>query len=614
MPAARKTDLRTEDGLRMPPPRGKLDEALAKKNGKLQLQIVAPESPRPAEMLEGVAVSGADDLTADDAALHELLVSRAYEDDRFMSDGMHSLEMAQAMRYLGGRTERSDVRQSLNRLKRTTVSYGGVTKDGRRYEDVALIESWIEIGPGFDTIRYRLPEPLRELMRRQPSYGYVELAALPKMRSKFSSRLYRKLALATSRRKWEAGGDNTVIVSGTPDEIADWIGFPREKDGRVHVGKLRKRFLSRVEADLADVRAFTFKVDLDEPGGRGNPLVGVKFVLRLNPRSRHMTASTFNPANAAGFRRVGGKDLPGLRVESRTWRRAAREFGRTLGLTHQGFHELWQVALQEMLSEEAVTDGYATREYRGERLRAAIESRGADAAAWGFVCEEADSPDLAVARGIVRKEIAAEQARMERIGWGKKKDKPAPAFLSQEEAAPSAPAAKPVPQKATLEDCREVVLTLDRVFGNADARALADALKARFWTGTRKVMMTVRCLSGDRTAGYFAASAADMETVAREFRRYLDGDIEYVAVTGREDEPRPAVPARVAPAVPAGPVVLVDTPGYRRTVYPALKPAGAPAAPKAPAPEPGRTVVDDPFDYLDAQPLDARDVLDDCPF
>lgn len=58
-----------------------------------------------------------------------------------MSEETHSLEMSEAIRYLGNRVERSDIRSSLARLKRTTVSYGRSSE--RRFEDVQLLEGWI---------------------------------------------------------------------------------------------------------------------------------------------------------------------------------------------------------------------------------------------------------------------------------------------------------------------------------------------------------------------------------------------------------------------------------------------------------------------------------------
>lgn len=155
--------------------------------------------------------------------------------------------------------------------------------------------------------RYRLPEPLRVLKRNQPSYAYIELAALPKMRSKFSSRLHKKFALAAKEQPWVPGDNNTLTLSATPDEIADWIGFPKASDGKVHVGKLRDRFLNKIEADFADVRAFRLEVVPQEPGGQGNPLVAVDFVLHMAPPSRHTVPMLFKPSEDVV--RIGHKDI-----------------------------------------------------------------------------------------------------------------------------------------------------------------------------------------------------------------------------------------------------------------------------------------------------------------
>ena len=266
---------RGERELFRPAPRGDVSRALAPPKARRResdlktgrLEVIAPESPRPSEMLEGVAVTSRDELTAGDAALHELLVSKAYADDRPLTGEAHWISMPEAIRYLGERVERSDVRQSLNRLKRTTVSYG--LAGGRRFEDVQLLQGWIEVDGDRDTIYFSLPEPLRELMRRQPTYAYVELAALPAMKSKFSARLYRRLALAASKEKWVPGRENAVELYATVDELADWIGWPRAKDGSVHSGKLRDRFLKRIGDDFAAVRAFRLEREEDRAAKGG---------------------------------------------------------------------------------------------------------------------------------------------------------------------------------------------------------------------------------------------------------------------------------------------------------------------------------------------------------
>nr|WP_281407251.1 RepB family plasmid replication initiator protein [Mesorhizobium sp. M8A.F.Ca.ET.207.01.1.1] len=480
-------------------------------------------------MLEGVVVIGLDDLTADDESLHQMLISRAYDEDSLMSAEPHSFDMSEAVRCLGSRVERSDIRLSLARLKRTTVSYGRSSE--RRFEDVQLLEGWIEVAPGSDIIRYRLPEPLRVLMRNQREYAYIELAALPKMRSKFSSRLYKQLALRAAKQKWVPGDDNTITVSGTPDEVAEWIGFPKEANGKVHVGKLRARFLDKVESDFADVRAFRLEYVPHEPGGRGNPLARVEFVLHLAPPPRHSVPMFFKPSDSTV--RVGNKDIIGYRVESRTWRRAATKFGRRLVMTNRGIADFWLIALNEAISGVALSDGYHTRKFRGSRLLDAIRSRDADYAAWGFVSEEADVPDLAAKQGqpgYTAIEREADEARQQRIGFGKRK-RQAPAFINDqsEDVARSAAATS----ITTFADCREIVFTVDPALTaiNVDALVGSHIQKLRF-TGSRSVMLTLRFMEAGRCdtweLGKFPVSEADLEGILKSFGRHFDGIEEYL--------------------------------------------------------------------------------------
>lgn len=517
---ARPVPPRTPGGLFRPRPRGDLAKALSSRRA---MEVVAPESPRPSEMMEGVTVNGEDVLTADDAALHELLISHAYAEDCSMPEAMHEIEMSAAIRYLGGRVERSDVRRSLERLKNTAVSFG--TPETRRYEDVRLLEGYVEVGPERDVIHYRLPEPLRVLMSEQRAYAYVELAAFPKMRSKFSSRLYRVLALRAKGQPWTPGGENVVTVTATPDEIARWVGFPVSQDGRVHSGKLKERLLNKLEDDFAAVRAFRLEFQL-EHGGRGNALRKVTFRLHLSPPERHTVPMFFNPKQ--DIARIGGTDAPEYRVESRTWRRAFKSYGKMFGMTARAIADMWHVALHEALSGVALTDGYHTRRYRGRRLLDAISARGADYAAWGLACEEADAPDLVLKSremGWIALVGEADEARLARSGKKPAEKPAAPAFIVDDEVEKAVPAKA---EQVTFEGCREVILTVDRAMTVHDVESIiAPAVKSWTYTGTRVVTVTLRYWVGgayDRwTVGAFLMSEADLDGLQRQLYRYLDG-------------------------------------------------------------------------------------------
>ncbi|MFD2054203.1 replication initiation protein [Mesorhizobium calcicola] len=522
-PVGHRVSKRTAEGLFRPETRGDLDQAFSSKG---KLQIVAPESPRPSEMLEGVTVGGRDELTADDHHLHEYLISRAYADNMPMTEETHSLDMTDAIRFLGSRVERSDIRASLARLKRTTVSYGQSSE--RRFEDVQLLEGWVEIAPGSDVIRYRLPEPLRVLMRDQRQYAYVELAALPRMRSKFSTRLYKMFALKAKDRPWVPGEDNVITVSGTPDEVADWIGFPKEADGRVHGGKLRARFLEKAIEDFADVRAFRMEMDLKQ-GGRGNAIQAVTFTLHLSPPSRHTVPMFFKPSDDKV--RVGNKDVPHLRVESRTWRRAATKFSHALGMTNRGFADMWQIAVNEANTGVALSDGYHSRKFRGRKLLDAIQSRGADYAAWGFVTEEADAPDIGAKRmtggyGALEKE--ADEARQARVGFGKRRRGKAPAFIVDEGELDHVPAAQ-----VSFSEAKEIIFDVDPALTSLDIEPLVGLpIQRRVFTGDRKIALTLRFLDRGQPdvwkLGRFPVSEADLDGILKSLGRFFDGPEEYV--------------------------------------------------------------------------------------
>ena len=198
-------------------------------------------------------------------------------------------------------------------------------------------------------------------------------------------------------------------------------------------------------------------------------------------------------------------------------------------LQPRGCAELWKVALQEALDGSPLTDGYHSRAFRGERLLAAVDSRGADYAAWSFLADEAASPDLA-ALGIseaVRAHAAADEARKERIGW----TSPPPEALEEPAAAP-APRPEPAPAapEPDFETCSRIVLTVDPALNAVDVEWLGDRIarmKGEF-TGTRSVSLVLRWARGqtfDRWGvGRFELSEDDLDAIRTKFRDELDAD------------------------------------------------------------------------------------------
>ena len=393
-----------------PATRGNILEAVSTRS----LTKIAPESPRPLEMLDAVEITSADILTADDAALHELLISAAYEADKGMSSDFTSIPVTTALKFLGDHARRDALKISMRRLMSTTVSYG--TKKTRRFENVPLLFSWLESTEKEDVIRYSLPEPIRILMREMPAYAYLELAPISQMKSKYSVRLYRVLAAAAAREKWVPGGENKVIVSATLEDLFSWTGFALDKDGAMSFGKFRQRVLADLDKELSTVRRFGLRVEEIRKEGRGRPLERVDFHLNLRAPSHHLTRATFEPGEH-NERGVGGVDTPEYRVNSHIWIKAQNSFWNVQKRQHDVYFKAWQVAIQEAIDEAPVSPGYTQRQYRGHRLLKAIADLGTDEAAFKFCAEEVANPDIleADAPALTLDETEAIEARKSRI-------------------------------------------------------------------------------------------------------------------------------------------------------------------------------------------------------
>lgn len=383
-----------------PATRGDLRKALSTRGG---LAAIAPQSPRPVELLT-TALGIGDTLTHDDLKIYQLLLSLAYADDESMPEGFTSVDMGQVIKFLDSRTRREEVRRAIGRLKRTEVSF---RVRNRLYEGVSLIHGWHAVEGSADTIHFELPAPLRELMAAQSRYAYLELAALPPMRSKYSLAIYQQLAALTSEHRWKPGGSNRFVVTHTPESLAKDIGFPVGPDGKVHGGKLKAQVLDRIVRSFDDggnplptdfdaVRNFSVDVTLEhDTGRRGRPLTGITFSVTLAvPDHRHDRWIDHRAPRRPGEPRLGARDAKKYLVKTSMWRRAARAYGGVLHIGPREMHELWLIALQEALDGENLTRDVYKRQHRRGRLLDTIDRRGADQACWDFLSEEADNPDL----------------------------------------------------------------------------------------------------------------------------------------------------------------------------------------------------------------------------
>lgn len=378
----------------VPQPRGDLAKSLAEKT----VADIAPESPRPAPLLDSVKIFGEDNLTANDVALHELLLSHAYEIETGLRKAgkplpeTHTIPVSWMLRYLGPTARRDALNASLRRLAETTITFGSKNS---LCENVPLLVTWTATDAESSVIAFSFPPPIRDVMRTKQRYAYLELVPLAQMKSRYSVRLYKRLALEASRHKWSPAGDNQVHLSGTPAEVAEWAGFQPESS-IVTTSKLRDRVLKFVETDFAALRAFSVSFREIYGTGRGRPIERFEFRLHLKAPSHRLVSARFERGEHKR-KSVGGMDAPEYQVNSYIWQKAQSQLGKAVPekfTSHYYFFQAWLLALEEALSGDAWSPAYERRSYRGQHLLTAIEKLGANEAAWQFCCEEAADPDF----------------------------------------------------------------------------------------------------------------------------------------------------------------------------------------------------------------------------
>jgi hypothetical protein len=410
-----------------PNTRGDISAATANTSA---LQYVAPESPRPTEMLSGVRIDGT--LTHRDLALHDLLVSKAYETDKAMPDQGYSIPLSDVLHFLGQDARKEHVLHSLKKMKNCILSF---TAGSRQFEGVQMLVSWQEVDKEKNAlIGYEFPAPIRTLMQHMPQYGYIELAAIgqSRMTSKYSHAFYKWLVSELIGKKWNASDNNRHVVEISPDNLAEIIDFPSVA-GSVPFSKLNQRVLSHLYSDLKAVERFELvnvKFDGLMSPRRGRAVEKLSFHIRMREPSHHtiratdvhlkfdkdVRTGTFKPNG----NRVGGADADEYRVNSVVFMRAVKMFGKELVINHLTAHWSWQVVLQEALDGDGLTDGYHSRECRGKRLLDLIKTRGADHACVSFFAEEARlGADIVGSRHVAQRLPKAEKARIKRFKDGK---------------------------------------------------------------------------------------------------------------------------------------------------------------------------------------------------
>jgi len=245
-----------------------------------------PQVEKPRILVETAAVVGADELTAQDIACHEYLMACARKDG--IDKPKHQIRMRQLCDYLNvSKPER--VWSSLERLMRTLVRYHIIDpKTSRRVckpmiDGLAMSTNRLT---GKTVIDYSIPAVIREAILQSRSYTWLDINVFPKFRSKYTARLYPKLALM-------AGYDYRVRKPWKPTlpELASFIGYSQD-DGEIHFTAFT-RVLDKALSEIAD-HVDRFEVTCVKPkrgSGRGRPVPeGATFYFQTTDATKSLWA------------------------------------------------------------------------------------------------------------------------------------------------------------------------------------------------------------------------------------------------------------------------------------------------------------------------------------
>lgn len=237
-----------------------------------------PQIARERIMIDTVSIVGPDKLTAQDIAVHEYLLACARKAD--ISLPMHRIRLAQLADYLGV-TQYARVWSSLIRLGRTKFRYHIIDPTNKKRVCQAPIESVSRSTKRLTKntiIEYSIPGVIREAILQSRSYTWLDINAFAKFKSKYTGRLYPKLALM-------AGYDFRLRNDWTPTiaELAAFIGYA-PKGKAVHVASFMKvidKALAEIEEHVLGFSVICVKPKRGTGRGRGIP-ADAKFVFNTS--------------------------------------------------------------------------------------------------------------------------------------------------------------------------------------------------------------------------------------------------------------------------------------------------------------------------------------------
>jgi hypothetical protein len=272
-------------------PEVRADDLAAALADPAELARQDPTSPSPSVMAERMRIEGGD-LTARDHAAFEAMMAVARE--RRFADDEYVLSGRVLQTYLGVSDWR-DVEATLERLIEVRVRFDVRRKAYREWGVLPLVLPSSREGAAGREVVYSFPSQLRRLFESE-LVTYLELAALPRFKSKYTARLYARLARragfsADKRRPW----------SIAPERLAEDLGWNYKG-----YGPFKLRVLDKSVAEINQhVRRFGVTLR-EETAARGKVTAIVFETFERERRADEQQVEIF--ASARALDALGGAD------------------------------------------------------------------------------------------------------------------------------------------------------------------------------------------------------------------------------------------------------------------------------------------------------------------
>jgi len=279
-----------------------LDKArIEKEDPRAERPLVMIRSLRYVGETEGATPAAA--MSAKSHALYEYLMASARTQIAETED--HVVPFAAAMAYLD--TPRADrIREYLDAITGTYVSYDFTEEDGTRRAAgrIQLLQCEEVVKPtGEREIGYRMHPSVRKVILAATQYAHLEVAAFARFKSKYSARLYPKLA-------YVAGLDEQHPLVYRPEDLAAELGWVGKK-GKFHWGHFESDVLKPAMDDMfgaadgstsAKVRRFSADYELRRAATRGRPVEAIVF--RVGKAKKHLAENQKPPIDATERDRI----------------------------------------------------------------------------------------------------------------------------------------------------------------------------------------------------------------------------------------------------------------------------------------------------------------------